>query len=89
MSRVRVHNFAVSLDGYGTGEGQSLESPFGHAQESLMQRFFGTRFFRQMHGEPGGSFWRRRVLRQKLGSGNRCRDHGAQQVRTAARSLDG
>jgi dihydrofolate reductase len=55
MSRVRVHNFAVSLDGYGTGEGQSLEMPFGHAQEKLMKRFFGTRFFHQMHGEPGGS----------------------------------
>lgn len=30
MSRVRVHNFSVSLDGFGTGEGQSLEAPFGH-----------------------------------------------------------
>src|SRR5690349_16929000 len=28
MSRVRVHNFTLSLDGFGTGEGQSLESPF-------------------------------------------------------------
>ena len=47
MSLVRIHNLAVSLDGYSTGEGQSLESPFGHAQESLMQRFFATRFFHQ------------------------------------------
>jgi dihydrofolate reductase len=29
--RVRVQNFTVSADGYGTGEGQSLERPFGHA----------------------------------------------------------
>jgi dihydrofolate reductase len=36
MSRVRVHNFSVSLDGYGTGEGQSLEAPFGHASGRLM-----------------------------------------------------
>jgi len=31
MALVRVHNFVVSLDGFGTGEGLSLESPFGHA----------------------------------------------------------
>lgn len=29
--RVRVQNFTVSADGYGTGDGQSLERPFGHA----------------------------------------------------------
>jgi dihydrofolate reductase len=56
MSLVRVHNFGVSLDGYGTGEGQSLDAPFGHAQDrGLMEWFFGTRSFRQMHGETGGS----------------------------------
>ena len=27
MSLVRVHNFSVSLDGYGTGEGQQLDAP--------------------------------------------------------------
>ena len=32
VSRVRVHNFSVSLDGFGTGAGQSLEAPFGHAE---------------------------------------------------------
>jgi len=55
MSLVRVHNFAVSLDGYGTGEGQSLEAPFGHADDRLMRWFFGTRSWQAMHGEPGGS----------------------------------
>ena len=55
MSQVRVHNFAVSLDGYGTGEGQRLEAPFGHADTRLMQWFFGTRTFRAMQGQPGGS----------------------------------
>ena len=29
--RVRVQNFTVSADGYATGEGQSLQQPFGHA----------------------------------------------------------
>jgi dihydrofolate reductase len=55
MSRVRVHNFAVSLDGFGTGEGQSLEQPFGHAGTRLLEPIFKTRTFRAMHGESGGS----------------------------------
>jgi dihydrofolate reductase len=55
MSLVRVHNFAVSLDGYGTGEGQSLQAPFGHANGRLLDWFFATRTFRAMHGESGGS----------------------------------
>lgn len=54
MSQVRVHNFSVSLDGFGTGAGQSLESPFGHAGNRLMEWFRATRTFRAMHGEDGG-----------------------------------
>ena len=54
MSHVRVHNFSVSLDGFGTGEGQSLEAPFGHARGRLTEWFFATRTFHEMHGEPGG-----------------------------------
>jgi dihydrofolate reductase len=45
MAKLRVHNFAVSLDGFGTGEGQSLETPFGHAQQRLMTWFFPTHSF--------------------------------------------
>src|SRR3954453_11385303 len=55
MSLVRVHNFAVSLDGFGTGEGQTLEAPFGHAGSRLHEWFFPTRSFHEMQGEPGGS----------------------------------
>src|SRR4051812_280409 len=29
---VRVQNFFLSMDGFGAGEGQSLEAPFGHAE---------------------------------------------------------
>jgi dihydrofolate reductase len=54
MSRVRVHNFSISLDGFGTGEGQRLDAPFGHAGMRLHDWFFQSRTFRQMHGEPGG-----------------------------------
>ncbi|MCW2974418.1 MAG: deaminase [Thermoleophilia bacterium] len=53
MSRVRVHNFGVSLDGFGTGAGQSLEEPFGHGQH-LMNWFFPTDAFQRMHGNPEG-----------------------------------
>ena len=45
MSKVRVHNFAVSLDGFATGEGQSLQAPFGHAGGRLMDWFKETRTF--------------------------------------------
>ncbi len=53
MSQVRVHNFGVSLDGFGTGEGQTRDAPFGHAGERLHEWMFATRWWRR--GEPGGS----------------------------------
>jgi dihydrofolate reductase len=55
MSLVRVHNFSVSLDGFGTGDGQTLEAPFGHAGTRLHEWFFPTRAFHEMQGKPGGS----------------------------------
>jgi dihydrofolate reductase len=55
MGLVRVHNMGVSLDGFATGEGQTLEAPFGHAGTRLMQWAFGTRTFQAMFGEAGGS----------------------------------
>lgn len=55
MSLVRVHNFSVSLDGYGTGEGQALDAPFGHAGTRLHEWAFETRTFHDMFGKPGGS----------------------------------
>src|SRR5947209_19041919 len=45
MSRVRVHNFSISLDGFSTGDGLSAEAPFGHAGERLHQWMFATRFW--------------------------------------------
>lgn len=57
MSLVRVHNFSISLDGFGVGEGQSLESPFGHAGQRLMNWAMPTRTFTSMMrpGADGGS----------------------------------
>ncbi|THV25942.1 dihydrofolate reductase family protein [Glycomyces paridis] len=42
MSITRVHNFSVSLDGFGTGEGLTREAPFGHAGERLHDWMFAT-----------------------------------------------
>lgn len=55
MSLVRVQNFSISLDGFGNGEGLTLESPFGHAGERLGAWMFATRFWHAMVGEAGGS----------------------------------
>jgi dihydrofolate reductase len=55
VAQVRVHNFSVSLDGFGTGEGQTLEAPFGHAGARLHEWFFPTRTFHALQGRPGGS----------------------------------
>jgi dihydrofolate reductase len=52
---LRVHNFAISLDGFGTGEGQSQQEPFGHAGERLHGWMFATRFWGEMVGQSGGS----------------------------------
>lgn len=55
MSLVRAQSFAISLDGYGTGEPQTLETPFGHAGERLHEWMIGTRWWRLMQGESGGT----------------------------------
>ncbi|HET6302385.1 dihydrofolate reductase family protein [Microbacterium sp.] len=54
MSLVRVQNFSISLDGFGTGEPQSFDEPFGHAGERLHEWMFATRFGRAMFGGSGG-----------------------------------
>ena len=55
MSKVRVHNFSISLDGFGTGADQAADAPFGHAGMRLHQWMFATRFWQEMNGGPGGS----------------------------------
>lgn len=52
--RLRVHSFAVSLDGFGTGEGLTQEQPFGHAGSRLHEWMFQTATGRRMFGQPGG-----------------------------------
>jgi hypothetical protein len=55
MTKVRVAGFSISLDGFGAGPEQSLENPLGKRGLELHQWFFGTRTFRAMTGEDGGS----------------------------------
>ena len=54
MPRVRVHNFSISLDGFGSGDPQSLDAPFGHAGERLHEWMFATRWWREVAGQTGG-----------------------------------
>jgi dihydrofolate reductase len=55
MPKLRVHNFAVSLDGYGAGPAQSLENPLGVGGTRLHEWVFETRTGRRMIGVAGGS----------------------------------
>ena len=52
---LRVQNFTVSEDGYGAGEGQSLERPFGHADPSKLMSWAGATASWPNRTDPGGS----------------------------------
>ena len=53
MSKLRVH-FGISIDGYGAGPRQDLEHPLGVRGEKIMEWFFPTDVFKQMHGVGEG-----------------------------------
>lgn len=53
--RVRIAGFTVSADGFGAGPDQSLEAPLGVGGEGLHGWLVGTRTFRGMIGESGGT----------------------------------
>ena len=55
MSRLRVHCFSVSLDGYSAGPGQDLGNPLGVGGLAVFGWQFATRAFHQMHGNEGGA----------------------------------
>ena len=55
MGKVRVAGFAVSIDGFGAGPGQSLENPLGKRGQELHNWFYPTRTFRSMIGKDGGT----------------------------------
>ncbi|KQV52289.1 dihydrofolate reductase family protein [Massilia sp. Root335] len=51
MSRLKVHCFSMSLDGFGAGPNQSLQNPLGERGGQLHQWFRGTRTFQRMLGD--------------------------------------
>ena len=70
MSRVRIHNFSISLDGFATGEGQAFDTPFGHAGHRLHEWMFATRFGRgELLGEPGGTEGVDHAMAEQYGPG--------------------
>lgn len=54
MSRLRVHAFSISLDGYGAGPDQSLEHPLGAGGQALHDWFIPTRTFKVTLGDGRG-----------------------------------
>jgi len=52
---LRVHNFAVSADGFGAGEGQSLERPFGHIDPMQLMAWAGATASWPNRADPGGA----------------------------------
>jgi dihydrofolate reductase len=54
MSKVRVHCFGVSLDGYSAGPDQSHAHPLGERGLEIMQWMFPTRHFHRMQKKDGG-----------------------------------
>ena len=55
MSKLRVHCFGMSLDGFSAGPNQDLNNPLGVGGIGLMQWFFPTRVFQRMHGNGEGT----------------------------------
>jgi len=54
MSRLRVHSFSISIDGYGAGPNQDLENPLGVGGLKVFDWFFPTRTWQRMHGNEDG-----------------------------------
>jgi dihydrofolate reductase len=54
MGKLRVHNLAISIDGYGAGPNQTVDNPLGVGAERLHEWIFKTRYGRRMIGEEGG-----------------------------------
>lgn len=54
MQKLRVHNVAISLDGYAAGPDQSIDNPLGVGGTRLHEWAFATRSFRKVHGMEGG-----------------------------------
>jgi dihydrofolate reductase len=54
MPKLRVHNFAISLDGYAAGPDQDIDNPLGRRGLELHEWVFATRFWHRLEGKEGG-----------------------------------
>jgi dihydrofolate reductase len=54
MSKLRIHSFAISLDGYGAGPSQDADNPLGVGGLALHEWVTRTRTFQQMFGDGQG-----------------------------------
>jgi dihydrofolate reductase len=54
MSKVLVHSFGISIDGFSAGPRQDLDHPLGVGGERVFEWFFPTLTFRRMHGHADG-----------------------------------
>lgn len=54
MSKLRVHAFSISLDGYGAGPGQDLANPMGVGGMALHEWVLGTRTFQRIAADFAG-----------------------------------
>jgi len=55
LSRLRVHAFSISVDGFGAGADQGLDHPLGRGGEDLHQWVFPTRTFQRLYGKEDGT----------------------------------
>jgi dihydrofolate reductase len=55
MSKLRVHGFSRSLDGYGAGPRQDLQNPLGVGGFGLHEWMVATCTFQRMFGKNGGA----------------------------------
>lgn len=55
MSKLRVHGFSLSIDGYGAGPSQDLQHPLGINGPELFGWFMPTNTWQKMHGGTGES----------------------------------
>ena len=83
---LRVQNFNVSRDGFGAGEDQSLERPFGHADPGDLFAWAGATASWPNRTDPGGSRGLDDYFTRDFATQHRRRDHGPQQVRPPARA---
>jgi dihydrofolate reductase len=55
MPKLRVHNFAVSIDGFAAGPGQDADNPLGVGGLRLHEWVFATRAWNERQGTDGGT----------------------------------